>query len=191
MVYKRNGKKPYPRIKKEISKEAENRESKQLDSELAGHEEIKMAGSGKGKELTDGAKEKELVKFESSIELKRQKTWLKNLMLLKKGQQFSKQWLLFNMEELLLQCMGKRKVILGTAGREKAQYVFQANTAKQLLEMVAKMIGELRDHAPSDAVNNNLILNFDLSNMSEDDIKQLDIIADQEQSYGAEVVLST
>jgi len=87
--------------------------------------------------------------------------------------------------------MGKRKVILGTAGREKAQYVFQANTAKQLLEMVAKMIGELRDHAPSDAVNNNLILNFDLSNMSEDDIKQLDIIADQEQQYGQEVVLST
>jgi hypothetical protein len=59
--------------------------------------------------------------------------------------QFSSDWVHKVAVELLMQCMGKKSIVMGFKGEEKEVRVFKEKHALKTLEMISKMNGHLFD----------------------------------------------
>ena len=68
--------------------------------------------------------------------------WIENL---SNTDQFSKEWVHTVALELLMQCMGKKDIVMGFKGEEKIVRVFKEKAALKTLEMIAKMNEHLFD----------------------------------------------
>ena len=68
--------------------------------------------------------------------------WLETL---SQSKQYSFEWVHSVLLEILMQCMGKKEIVMGLSGQEQLVRIFKEKPALEIVGMIAKMNGHLFD----------------------------------------------